>query len=133
MAPDTKEPQPGQNAGTIAPGFLENLSQLFTDQKETEVGWSADVEINDPADKSDLMAAPVMKPVAANKQMSEKLTPRQQTAALNPPAGNTGDAWTTTVEINTDTGDPMVLQVTKSPVPAGDLAPPSQLAQSQVP
>ena len=133
LAPDTKEPQPGQNAGTIAPGFLENLSQLFTDQKETEVGWSADVEINDPADKSDLMAAPVMKPVAANKPMSEKLTPRQQTAALNPPAGNNGDAWTTTVEMNTDTGDPMVLQVTKSPVPAGDLAPPSQLAQSQVP
>jgi len=42
------EPQPGQSAGKMPPGFLDHLSQLFTDQKVAEKGWAAEVEILEP-------------------------------------------------------------------------------------
>jgi len=130
VKPDTDEPKPGQKPGSMAPGFLENLSQLFTDQKKVEAGWAADVEVNDPATGTPPGGgAPVMKPVAGAG------TGPAPAATLTLPAGATGNAWTTTVEMNTETGDPMVLQVTKSPVPSApegpqpDAAPPARATE----
>ena len=113
----------------MAPGILDSLSELFTDRKPSAEGWSADVEIVDPA-------AP------AGKGTEMKLVPRQgveAAAAASPalpaplptPVGNGPDAWTTTVEMKTETGDPMVLGVSKTPVP--ETAPPRQVADAAPP
>jgi len=124
----TSEPQPGQTAGKMAPGFMQNLSRLFTDEKVAERGWAAEVDIQEPKTKP-AAPAPVLRPVAPSRAPAEApslpTTPDPSAAAqtpLPPPTGpmpaDAGSAWTTTVEMSTDTGEPMVLGVVKTPVPA---------------
>lgn len=119
---ETAEPRPGQTAGKMTPGFMQHLSRLFTDEKVAERGWAAEVEVQEPNTKP-AEAAPVLRPVrpsALAQASTPALTPRE-TAPLPPPTGDvpadTGGTWTTTVEMATDTGDPMVLGVVKTPVP----------------
>lgn len=135
------EPKPGQSAGKMPPGFLEHLSRLFTDQKVAEKGWAAEVELLEPK-SAPAPPEPTLKPVSPNTgvkaantaattssaaEMAATSSP-PATPSLPPPRGelpaNAGSAWTTTVEMTTDTGDPMVLGVVKTPVPPGAQPPP---------
>lgn len=119
------EPPPGQSAGRMTPGFLDHLSKLFTDQKVAEKGWAAEVELNDPKTPP-APPAPTLKSVPkAQPAESASAQPAAPAAASSLPAPSgdlppgAGTAWTTTVEMATDTGNPMVLGVAKTPVPAG--------------
>ena len=123
----TNEPQPGQTAGKMAPGFMQHLSRLFTDEKIAERGWAAEVDIQEPKTKP-AVSAPVLRPVAPSQPAagtpSLPLGPAPTATTetpLPPPTGpmpsDAGNAWTTTVEMSTDTGEPMVLGVVKTPVP----------------
>jgi len=119
-----EEPTPGQKPGTMAPGFLDTLSQLFTSKKEAAPGWSADVEVKDPMGQSGNAKNSMLKPVEGSGR-------RAAQAPLEAPADARGGAWTTTVEMKTGTGDPLVLQVSKSPDPTS--APPAGPAAAAVP
>ncbi len=126
MTPVRDEPEPGQKRGTMAPGFLESLSQMFTSQKVADEGWAADVDVKDPIDKLAGDQTPSLRPVDASGTR-----PASPPPPLNAPADAPGGAWTTTVQMQTKTGDPLVLQVSKSPDPGS--APPQVAAAASQP
>jgi hypothetical protein len=78
------DPKPGQTAGKMTPGFMGNLSRLFTDEKVAEKGWAAEVEILEPEAKLADDTSPKLEPVAS-APVAETATPADTEPALPPP------------------------------------------------
>ena len=109
-----EEPKAGQKAGRMTPGILENLSRMFTDKEQKNSAWAADVEIVGPdtGASSTGATAPMMTRPVPSEENAALAAPAP---SLPPPGDAKPGAWTTTVEMTTETGEPMVLGVTKTP------------------
>ena len=120
VAAPKPDPKPGQKSGTMAPGILENLSRLFTDQEAGKSAWSADVELVGPdSGAASDNAQPAMKRVTPGSSSLSGAVSQSTDAAppvtLPPPGEAQPGAWTTTVEMTTKTGEQMVVGVSKTP------------------
>ncbi len=111
---DVKET--GQKPGRLTSGFLDKLARFFDEDEEKAAlrGWMAQIEVMDPGNAPDKYG----------KRPDGTEVPAAAAAeALPEPA----EPWTTTVEKSVGEGEePVVVQVTETPVEAAETALPAE-------